>query len=60
MSEPATVMEAIVSITKEQAYKLGEALAALRKIKNGDPNSTKIASETLKKISNYGNNTKNL
>ena len=63
MSESEKSIEAkikAINLVREQAYKLGEALSALRKIKNGDPNSVELASKTLENISDYGKNTKNL
>lgn len=56
----------ISNLIKEQAEKLGMALNALRKIKllpvleNQNIYASKIASETLKEIADYGKNPEDL
>ena len=48
-------------ILREQAYKLGQAMSALREIKNyGDVTASAIASSALKKISDYGQTSQDL
>jgi hypothetical protein len=58
--------ERVSKLLTEQAEKLGKALSALRKIKllpmleNQNVDASKIASDTLREISDYGKNPKDL